>query len=358
MRRYLVPGMLALLAAVGVACAGDDPTPTPRPAATATAVPTPTSTPTPAPTPVPSAATPEVTITMPPLGIQAMALTTAIEDGFFDKQGVKVTLAPLESGSEVMRAVRLGQADLAVVPMLQVVRSLNSPRPLVAIGAVSGRTQLNVVVSGDIALRQGLTAASSLEDRLQGLKGLRLGHPPGPLGINTAKAVVEAAGLSPEQDVELVPVPGEEQVSALAGGDIDAFVGHHPYLEQAIVEEGAVLLLHLSGGELPSLGTFPMQVLAIPAGETPSEGVLAVLAALGEAYKAIHEDPTVAERALESAFRDLTGPLLEQGLRVYLPTVPTTPVITQEAYDTALKAFGLSAVAFDQVVDNSFIKEG
>ena len=44
-------------------------------------------------------------------------------------------------------------------------------------------------------------------------------------------------------------VPGDEQVSALAEGDIDAFVGHHPYLEQAIVEEGATLLLHLSAGE-------------------------------------------------------------------------------------------------------------
>ena len=286
-----------------------------------------------------------------------MALTTAVEGGFFEKQGVKVKLAPFGSGSEVMRAVRQGQTDLALVPMLQEVRSLNSPRPLVAIGAVAGRTQLNVVVSGDIALRLGLTAASPLEDRLQGLEGLRLGHPPGPLGINTAKAIIEAAGLSPEQDVELVPVRGEEQVSALAGGDIDAFVGHHPYLEQAIVEGGAVLLLHLSGGELTSLGTFPMQVLAIPAGETPSEGVLAVLAALGEAYKAIHEDPTVAERDLESAFPDLTGSLLEQGFKIYLPAVPSTPVITQEGYDTALKAFGLSPVAFDQVLDNSFIKE-
>ena len=358
MRRYLVPGILALLAAVGVACASDDPTATPRATATPTAVPTSTSTPTstPTPTPVPNAPVPELTVTMPPLGIQAMALTTADEGGFFDKQGVKVTLVPLGNAPEVMRAVRQGQADMALVPMIQVVMSLNSPRPLVAIGAIMGRTQLNVVVGGDIALRLGLTAASPLEDRLRGLEGLRLGHPPGPLGVNTAKAVVEAAGLSPEQDVELVPVRGEDQVSALAGGDINAFVGHHPYLEQAIVEEGAVLLLHLSGGGLPAWGTFPMQVLAIPAGESPPKGVSAVLAALGDAYKAIHEDPTVTAQALESAFPDLTGLLLEQGLRIYLPAVPTTPVITQEGFDTALKVFGLSAVAFDQVVDNSFIK--
>ena len=60
----------------------------------------------------------------------------------------------------------------------------------------------------------------------------------------------------------MIPIPGEEQVAALREGRIDAFLGHHPYLEQAIVEEGAILLIHLTGGELPSLGAFPHLLLA------------------------------------------------------------------------------------------------
>ena len=256
-----------------------------------------------------------------------------------------------------MMAIRIGRINLAVLPLTQVVQSLQSPRPLVAVGAITSNTQLNVVIAGDIAQQLGLTADSTLQERLQGLEGLTVGHPRGPLGTNTANAVVEAAGLDPEQDVELVEVPGDEQVSALAEGDIDAFVGHPPYLEQAIVEEGATLLLHLSGGELPSLGAFPLQVLAIPAGGPSRPALLAaLLAALGEAQEAINADPTVAAQALEVAFPDLVGPLLEQGLDIYLPTVPTTLVITEEAYSTDLEIFGLSAVPFDQVVDNSFIE--
>lgn len=251
-------------------------------------------------------------------------------------------------------AVRQGRVDMAVVPVLMVVQSLNSPRPLVAIGEVAG-SNLNVVVAGGIARDLGLTTESPLQDRLSGLEGLRIGHAPGPLVVNTAQAVVEAAGLDPGQDVELISVRGEDQVAALTGGDIDAIVGHHPYLEEAIVGEGAMLLLHLTGGEIPSVGTFPLLVLAVPAGGAMDEEVLtSVLAALAEAQQAIHDDPTAAMQALESAFPDLSGPLLEEGLNIYLASVPTTPVITREAYDTALKAFGISAVPFDQVVDNSF----
>ena len=141
-----------------------------------------------------------------------------------------------------MTALRQGRVSVAVVPMLQVVQSANSPRPVVAIGAIAGNSNLNVVIAGDIAQQRGLTPESSLEERLNGLEGLRLGHPPGPLGINTAKGLLELAKLDPEQDVEMIPIPGEEQVAALREGRIDAFLGHHPYLEQAIVEEGAILI--------------------------------------------------------------------------------------------------------------------
>ena len=284
-----------------------------------------------------------------------MAFTTAVEGGFFDTHGVNVTVLPLGDAREAMMAVRQGRADLAVVPMILVVQSLNSPRPLVAIGAVSGSTQLNVVVAGEVARERGLITGSPLQDRLRGLEGLRIGYPPEPLGVITAEAVIETAALDSARDVELITVPGEEQVNDLAGGDIDAFVGHHPYLEEAIVGEGAMLLLHLSGNEIASAGAFPMQVLAVPAGgAVASEALTTVLAAIGDAQQAIHDDPTVAMRALESAFPDLSGPLLEHGMNIYVAAVPPTPVITQEGYDTALRAFGLSAVPFDQVVDNSF----
>ena len=82
----------------------------------------------------------------------------------------------------------------------------------------------------------------------------------------------------------------------------------------------------------------------------------AVLSGLQSAQQTIHQDSTVAARALESAFPDLSGPLLEEGMFIYLPAVPPTPLITAEAYSISLEVFGLSGVPFEEAVDNSFIE--
>ena len=299
-----------------------------------------------------------LTIAVPPTGIQALALSTAIEAGYLDEHGIEVVLSTLDNGIEVLRALRQGGVPMAVLPMFQVIQSTNSPRPLVAVGAIGGSINLNVVVAGAVAQQRGVTPESPLEERLAALEGLVLGHPPGLLGVNTARGVLERAGLDPDQDVELVPVPGAEQVAALRDGRIDAFVGHHPYLEQAIVNDGAVLLLNLTGGELPSLGAFPHPVLATTPGylEQGAEVLRAVLSGLRDAQAAIRQDSTVAARALESAFPDLSGPILAEGIAIYVPGVPESPLITQEAYDTAIRVFGVNPAPFEQVVDNSFIE--
>ena len=348
--RYVIWSVVALLSLALTACGGDAATPTVAPAAS----PTPTDTPF-----APPGAT-SVSIALPPVGIQTMALHTALEGGFFERHGLDVTLTTMGNPMDLMRAVRMGQSDLAVVPPHLVANSLSSPRPLVAIGAIGGSTPLNVVIGTEAAAQRGLTADSPLEERLLGLKGLRLAHPPGPLGVNTAKAVVEAAGLDPAQDVELVPTAGEDEAGALREGLIDAFVGHHPYLEEVIVDGTAIMLLHLTGGELPSIGAFPNQVLALsPDSIARNEDALrAVLAALQEAQRAIREDPAVATQALAAAFRDLSADVLEQGVSIYAPGVPESPVITEEAYQTALRIFGLSDVPFEQLVNGSLIDAG
>ncbi len=356
--RYVVWPAVALLSLVLTACGGDSATPTA--AATPTSTVAPAGSPSPTDTPAAPAGATSVSIALPPVGIQIMALHTALEGGFFEQHDLEVTLTVVGTPVDVMRAVRMGQSDLAVVPPHQVANSLSSPRPLIAIGAIGGSTQLNVVIGAEAAAQRGLTADSPLEERLQGLKGLRLAHPPGPLGVNTARAVVEAAGLDPAQDVELVPTAGEDEAGALREGLIDAFVGHHPYLEDVIVDGTAIMLLHLTGGELPSIGAFPNQVLALSPGSIAgNEAALrAVLAALQEAQRAIREDPAVATRALAAAFLDLSPAVLEQGVSIYAPGVPASPLITEEAYQTALRIFGLSDVPFAQLVNDSLIDAG
>ena len=295
---------------------------------------------------------------MPPIGIQVASLLVAIQGGYLEDEGVKATLSIFDEGMALQMAVRLGSVALAVAPMRLVVQSVNSPRPLVAVGAISGRPNLNIVVAGVIAQERGLTSASSLEERLAALKGLKIGHPPGPQqGVNFATKLLEVAGLSLDGDTELISVRGEDQVSALRGGQVQAFVGHHPYIEEAIVEQGAFLLVHASAGELSSLEPFPLHVLATTQDYIAKneETLQAVLRGLLKAQQVIRDDPDLAKGIIIAALPDLDGPNLEEGVKIYFPAVPPSPLITPEGYKIVTELLGLSEVgSFDVVVDNRF----
>ena len=56
----------------------------------------------------------------------------------------------------------------------------------------------------------GLASDSALVSRLNALSGLRLAHPPGPLGVNTAQGVIAEAGLD---NVELVPIASDPAIA-------------------------------------------------------------------------------------------------------------------------------------------------
>ena len=293
-----------------------------------------------------------------PIGIQVASLLVAIQGGYITEEGVNATLSTFDEGRELQQAVRLGSVALVVAAMRLVVQSVDSPRPLVAIGAISGRPNLNIVVAGNIAQDRGLTSASSLDERLAALKGLKIGHPPGPLvGVNLATKVLEVAGLSLDGDTELIAVPGEDQVSALREGKIQALVGHHPYLEEAIVQEGAFLVVHASAGELSSLEPFPLHVLATTPDYIAQNGEIlqAVLRGLLKAQQVIRDDPDLAKEIIMAALPELDRPNLEEGIKIYFPAVPPSPFITPEGYSIITESLGLSEVgSFDEVVDNSF----
>ena len=134
-------------------------------------------------------------------------------------------------------------------------------------------------------------------------------------------------------------------------------LGHHPYLEKAIVEEGAFLLVNASAGELSALDTFPLHLLATTPGYLAqnAETLQAVLRGLLTAQKIIRGDPDLAKKIIMAALPDLDMRLLEKGVKINFPAVSPSPLISPEGYKIVTEMFGLSGVgSFDQVVDNSF----
>lgn len=112
----------------------------------------------------------------------------------------------------------------------------------------------NVVVRRDMADSRGLSPALPLAERLRRLQGLRVDATPGP--VNRLGLLFASAGMDADRDIQVVLVPGEEQNAAFARNQVDALFAHTPYLEDALVRQGGVLVVNLSAGEVAFWGRF------------------------------------------------------------------------------------------------------
>ncbi|MBX9463045.1 MAG: ABC transporter substrate-binding protein [Aquamicrobium sp.] len=159
-------------------------------------------------------------------GIDQLGLPIALEQGFFEKHGLDVTIAnPYATGVDSLNALQAGEVDTVQVgvPMIgAVVRGMD----LVALGNYSGNAaQLGSDTTMALVAREG--SGINGED-LSTLKGKKVAASFGTINHLYVLALIEAAGLGVDE-VELVNTPPPDMTVALLSGGIDAFVGWDPW---------------------------------------------------------------------------------------------------------------------------------
>lgn len=142
----------------------------------------------------------------------------AEEAGYYADEGIEVEFQFLDGGGEVVTQLLAGNGDIANIPVGPVVEAIEQ-----------GQTHLRAVwnyVYGSIFYiavpsDSEIETAADLAGRKVGITDLAGGEVP------VVRGIIESAGLSPEQDVELVAI-GEGTaltVRALQEGQVDAFGG-------------------------------------------------------------------------------------------------------------------------------------
>src|SRR6187549_2408908 len=137
-------------------------------------------------------------------GIDQIGLPIALERGFFEKNGLDVTIArPYATGVDALNALQAGESEIAQVgvPMIgAVLRGMD----LVALGNYSGNaTKLGSDATMAIIAREG----SGIDPKnLATLKGKKIAASFGTINHLYALALIEKAGLTPA-DVTLVNTP-------------------------------------------------------------------------------------------------------------------------------------------------------
>ena len=158
--------------------------------------------------------------------IDMLAIPVALERGYFEKRGLDVTIArPYATGVDALNALQAGETSVIQVgvPMIgAVLRGMD----LVALGNFSGSaTKTGSDATMAVVAREG---SGIVKDDLKSLKGKKIATSFGTINHLYILALLEKAGLKPD-DVTLVNTPPPDMTVALLAKGIDAFSGWDPW---------------------------------------------------------------------------------------------------------------------------------
>lgn len=303
-----------------------------------------------------------LTLTQSTSGFLYLPSYVAEGAGFYEENGLEMDIVDLGGGAESIAAVVGGSADVALSAYSSVVNARNEGAPIITAGGLMSQYASNVVISAEAADAAGVTADSSVEEKIAALQGLNIGiTSPGSGTDQLIRFMLSSEGLDPDTDATILPIGGgSPMLAAFEQGQIDAFALSSPTSNLAVAENDGVLLFNLSQGEYPPLDGF-LYIVSIINESTSTdrpEVVTCFQRAIQQALDMIQDDPEAAmEAAQPVAFADLDPEIyadaFEGNRAAYVDSVVVDEGLAQRAVDF-LAEFDDTAVDVDipSTIDN------
>jgi sulfonate transport system substrate-binding protein len=231
-------------------------------------------------------------------GIDQVALPIALDRGMFEKWGLDVTIArPYATGVDALNALLAGESETVQVgvPMIgAVLRGMD----LVALGNYSGSA---TKLGSDATMAVVANRESGIvKDDLKTLKGKKIAASFGTINHLYILALLEKAGLRPDE-VTLVNTPPPDMTVALLAKGIDAFSGWDPWPIVALRDVPGAVEIIRGGDVIAYLGfNVALRSWVEQNGATTEK----FLAALSEADKWMRANP---KQAAQVATRWIPG---------------------------------------------------
>ncbi len=180
-------------------------------------------------------------------------VTVANAAGFFKKNGLSVTVIPLQAGSTAAQALVGGSAQFDAGVASDVLLADSKGVNLISIAALTNSINLDIEVSKSFAQSKGLTSSESLNARLLALKGAKIGiTAPGSITDLAVRFMLGSVGLKPVVDYHEVAIGSPaSNLAALKGGEIQATI-FDPAFSKMASQEG-VGVLGVKATEIPTL---------------------------------------------------------------------------------------------------------
>ncbi len=200
--------------------------------------------------------------------------------------------------------------------------------------------QINLIIRKDFATEHNLSTELPLKDRLEAIRGMKVGVAFGP--PTRLRVLFDSVGLDADSDIEMVILHGPDQNPAFGDGSVDALYVHTPFLEQALERQDAVILVNQSAGEVPELAGRQIHSLVTTRSYASAhrDELVALTRAVHRAQQLIRTDvEAVVEALMVSGVPGLEKPLVETIVNIYSPAVPESPEVSIEGVERALELF-------------------
>jgi ABC-type nitrate/sulfonate/bicarbonate transport system substrate-binding protein len=235
-----------------------------------------------------------------------------VEMGFLPEAKLEL-LYPVTKTYEELREGRLDFVGGASHAVLYAFKDWQGAKLLCALAQ---RMYWFLVVKKSVNARKG---------DLSSVRGLRIGAAPGP--VDGLKQMLRVAGIDPEKDVKIGPVPGFTvgqtasfgllAAKALAEGKLDGFWANGMGAEVAVREGVGTVVLDARRDGTPEIKgyTFPALVCTDKTIRERPQLALAAVKAVAAAHKALKEDPNRATEIGKRLFPPQEASLIAELIR-------------------------------------------
>ncbi len=277
--------------------------------------------------------------------LQYLAFWTAQGAGYFAAEGVSVDLLVPDVPAQAIARMIAGEAPVAVLPPPVYLQLVANRYPLHLVANLLQNDPIDLVVRRSVFQQRHMDAHAPLRNRLLSLKGLRVGVAPGPPA--RLRSLFASVGLDADEDVAIVIRRGQDQNAAFAADQCDALYAHTPYLERALDNQDAVMLVDQSAGEVPQLATRQIHALVVRNDFLGAQQPVAaaMVRAIARAEVLVHSDLGATEDAVMRAIPSMDRRHLHTLLGLYQAAVPVVPEVSVEGLAPALALFPASRTA-------------
>lgn len=310
----------------------------------------------------------KLTFTEPARLLSVAPLYVAIEQGFFEKEGIEAEIVSGGGGAQVIASVLSGEAQFAVSGPRSMFTPLDKGEDLMAIQSLNSALTYQITLSNQYLKKKKVSKNSSLEDRVASLNGATIGtNLVGDSGDVYTRYLMQMHGVDPNT-LKAVKLAGDgSKIGGMQEGVVDGGIASPPMGLQAESKDVGEIVINTS--EEPMYGNMVWEAVFAKKEylEENNETSLKVVRAIGKGMEFTRNHPREAAESIVSYFDGIDVDILEESIIGLKNTFKGNGEMNQEAWDNAqdpLVEFGkLSGVSTKQdttedvIWTNSYIEE-